>query len=59
MRGCNRELRVPEEAPQGVVDLYMACTDEDAAERPTAREVVERLQQLHLPSLVSAGGHQR
>jgi hypothetical protein len=37
------ELRVPEDCPQAVADLCMACTHVDPPLRPTARDVVERL----------------
>ena len=37
------ELRVPEDCPQELVDLCLACTELDRAARPSIREVVERL----------------
>ena len=36
--------RVPEEAPAAVVELMHACMEEDPARRPTAGDVVTRLQ---------------
>jgi hypothetical protein len=36
-------LRVPQDCPQEIADLYLQCTVADPAARPTAREVVERL----------------
>lgn len=49
MRGRNRPLRVPEDCPAEVADLYERCTAEDPAQRPTAREVVEQLTRLVVP----------
>lgn len=46
VRGGLRELRVPEECPQAVADLIAACLSEDAAQRPSARELVKRLTEL-------------
>lgn len=39
-------LQVPEDCPQAVVDLYTECTAVDPADRPTARQLVERLTQI-------------
>ncbi|GAB4820308.1 hypothetical protein N2152v2_007354 [Parachlorella kessleri] len=46
VRGDMRDLRVPEECPAEVADLYRRCTAPEPASRPTAREVVGVLQQL-------------
>jgi serine/threonine protein kinase len=45
-RGSMRDLRVPEECPQAVADLVAACLQEEAAARPTARLLLERLTAL-------------
>ncbi|EFN57123.1 hypothetical protein CHLNCDRAFT_21563, partial [Chlorella variabilis] len=45
-RGSMREPRVPQECPQQVADLIQECLQEEAAARPTVRQVVERLTQL-------------
>ena len=49
MRGRNRPLRVPEDCPAAVAELVEACTAEDPAARPSAREVVEALTRLVVP----------
>jgi hypothetical protein len=49
MRGRNRPLRVPEDCPQEVADLYEHCIAEGPADRPSARELVERLTPLVVP----------
>ena len=41
-----RQLRVPEECPWEVADLVLQCMHEVPTQRPTARELVERLTQL-------------
>ncbi|GAB4822994.1 hypothetical protein N2152v2_010040 [Parachlorella kessleri] len=43
VRGHLVELRVPEDCPQELVDLCLACTALDPAARPSIRDVVERL----------------
>lgn len=49
VRGRRLELRVPEDAPQEVANLYWACTAADPAQRPSAREVVEALMRIDHP----------
>jgi hypothetical protein len=38
--------RVPQECPQGVVDLYQMCLNKLPSGRPSAMEVMERLEVL-------------
>ena len=40
------ECRVPEECPQGVVDLFRACIAQDPGARPSAAEVQAALEAL-------------
>ncbi len=47
------QARVPEECPQEVADLMLRCLDPDAAKRPTAKELVDRLMDMYLQSLAS------
>ncbi len=49
MRGALRLLRVPEECPQEVADLFEECTRPDPAGRPTAGDLVRRLTALGSP----------
>ena len=46
VRGQCRALNVPEEAPQGVVDLISDCCQADPAARPSAKGLVARIKQL-------------
>ncbi len=45
-RGCLRDLHVPLEAPAEVAALVAACLQEDPAQRPTARQLVQSLMAL-------------
>ncbi|GAB4822983.1 hypothetical protein N2152v2_010029 [Parachlorella kessleri] len=45
-RGRPVVLRVPEDCPQEVMDLCVACTASDPEARPSAREIVEQLSSL-------------
>ena len=42
--------RVPEECPQEVLDLYMACMAHNPARRPTAEQVTKTLLALVTPA---------
>ena len=42
-RGCTC-CRAPEDCPQAVVDLWYECVDPDPAKRPTAAQIVSRLE---------------
>lgn len=44
--GALPDPRVPEQCPQAVLELYKQCTAPDPSDRPTAREVEERLNEL-------------
>ncbi len=46
VRGQLRDVRVPEEAPPEVRDLILECLETCPAARPTAQQIVERLQAL-------------
>lgn len=46
MRGRMQQLKVPEECPQEVSDLFDQCVAEDPSARPTAKEVLVRLTQV-------------
>ena len=43
VRGRLEGLRVPEDCPQEVCDLFMECTAINPAARPTAKQLLERL----------------
>lgn len=43
-RGCLRDLQVPEECPQAVSELVSACLDQEAADRPTAQQIIHVIQ---------------
>eukprot|EP00887_Chlorella_sp_A99_P005875 scaffold1.g5875.t1 len=45
VRGQLRDVRVPEECPKEVRDLILVCLEPDPGERPTAVQLVDRLQQ--------------
>ena len=51
LRGDMRPIRVPEEAPQEVVDLFRACTAAAAAERPDTRQLIKTIEELEAPRL--------
>lgn len=40
---CLGGCRVPEECPQGVVDLYLSCLATNPKARPKAEEVMESI----------------
>ena len=44
--GCASGCRVPDECPQGVVDLFRACIAQDPGTRPSAADVQAALEQL-------------
>lgn len=44
--GCALGCRVPDECPQGVVDLFRACIAQDPGTRPSAADVQAALEQL-------------
>jgi serine/threonine protein kinase len=46
VRGDMRALRVPEECPPEVAELYRRCVEEEPQARPTAAEVVQALDAL-------------
>ncbi|KAI7842043.1 hypothetical protein COHA_004243 [Chlorella ohadii] len=46
-RGDMRLPKVPEECPQEVADLISQCMSLDPSERPTAQQLMQRLQDLH------------
>ena len=49
MRNSNDVLwkcRVPQDCPQGIVDLYLACLSTDPKARPTAEAMMEEIAAL-------------
>lgn len=44
---------MPQDCPQEVADLFTACTAQDPAQRPSARELVVRLSTAKHPQAVS------
>ena len=42
-------FRVPEECPREVADVITSCLDENPTNRPTARQIVDRLGGLREP----------
>ncbi|KAL4421859.1 hypothetical protein ABPG77_001341 [Micractinium sp. CCAP 211/92] len=58
LRGRLKMPAVPEQCPQGVVDLILRCMGEDPTQRPTAAQLVEELSSLagvRLPRGLLAG----
>ena len=45
-RGSMRLPRVPEECPQAAADLMLECLSPDPAERPTAQQLLQRLEAM-------------
>jgi hypothetical protein len=43
MGRCGLGLRVPQDCPQAVADLCKECSAKDPAQRPTSKELIERL----------------
>ena len=37
-------MQVPEECPQAVSDLVSACLEQEAADRPTAQQIIHVIQ---------------
>ena len=44
-RGCPAACRVPEECPAEISDIISACLEQDSGLRPTAKQIITRLQQ--------------
>ncbi|KAI7841929.1 hypothetical protein COHA_004456 [Chlorella ohadii] len=56
LRGRLAVPRAPEQCPQAVVDLMLRCMSEDAAQRPTANQLVEELATLTGQKLAGGNG---
>ena len=46
IRGQLRDIRVPEECPEGIRSLILECLETRPSRRPTAQQIVERLRLL-------------